>query len=600
VSARLLRPLLVAVGLAVVVLDGTDELSLNRGVGRIAGTRIESNLGIAGHRDGFFRALRNVAEHDLISLETPHASYTYEVRSLSVVAPEDVQVLAPTPGPTLTLVTCHPFFVLGHASKRFIVHAVREIEMAGDRPDIVVVLQATSPFRSGEAVDQAVDRLVSGGYDTVLSVTEDRTLNWRARDGMLAPLFQKEGRREEQEPVYKENGAVVALRRAVLDGPSRFGDRVGFLVLDKRAAFTVHDLEDFWMAERLLAQPRVLFRVDGGAKVGMGHVYRSLAIADALRASSRADVAFLMSADHIEGLLTVSRHGYPVRVVTGRGHEADLDHIRDFAPAILINDLPTLESTYITALSHIGATTVNLVDSLDDLEPNERYAQVIVSVMHRDRETPEGYYGGPAFAMLRDQFRGREKQIRDEPQMVLLSFGGSDPQGLTLRAARALQGLPSDIKLLAVAGPAFSYRKEFEALERSLGGRVPLIQEAGGHIAELMLEADVVVGSGGMSVYEIAALGTPGVILGQNLREDERMREFSRHGTIEYLGLGTEVDERAIETTVRSLLESAARRREMSGKGRALVDGLGASRTADIILDRRQRPRADAAQKTAP
>ena len=106
------------------------ELSLNRGVGRIEGTRIESNLGIAGHRDGFFRALRNVAEHDLITLETPHSSYTYEVQSLSVVSPEDVQVLAPTPGPTLTLVTCHPFFVLGHAPTRFIVHAVR-VETAG-------------------------------------------------------------------------------------------------------------------------------------------------------------------------------------------------------------------------------------------------------------------------------------------------------------------------------------------------------------------------------------------------------------------------------------------------------------------------------------
>lgn len=114
-----------ALGLDVVVLDGTDELSLNRGVGRIEGTRIESNLGIAGHRDGFFRALRNVAESDLITLETPESAHTYEVRSLSVVAPEDVQVLAPTPGPTLTLVTCHPFFVVGHAPNRFIVHAVR-------------------------------------------------------------------------------------------------------------------------------------------------------------------------------------------------------------------------------------------------------------------------------------------------------------------------------------------------------------------------------------------------------------------------------------------------------------------------------------------
>jgi len=402
--------------------------------------------------------------------------------------------------------------------KPVIVHAVREIEKTGDRPDIVVVLQATSPFREAEAVDQAVDRLVSGGYDTVLSVTEDRTLNWRAADGMLAPLFRKEGRREEQEPVYKENGAVVALRRAVLDATSRFGERVGYLVLDKRAAFTVHDLEDFWMAERLLAQPRVLFRVDGGAKLGMGHVYRSLAIADALRAGSRAEIAFLMCADHTEGLLTVSRHGYPVRVVAGQGTEAALHHIRDFAPAILINDLPALESAYLTALSHLGATTVNLVDTVDDLETTEHYAQVIVSVMNRDRETPEGFYGGPAFAILRDQFRGQEKEVREEPRMVLLSFGGSDPQGLTLKAARALECLPPEVKVLAVAGPAFSHRKEFEALEGTLARRVPLIQEAAGHIADLMLEADVVVGSGGMSVYEIAALGTPGIVLGQNLR----------------------------------------------------------------------------------
>ena len=481
--------------------------------------------------------------------------------------------------------------------KPVIVHAVREIEKTGDRPDIVVVLQATSPFRSSEAVDQAVDRLVAGGFDTVLSVTEDRTLNWRAADGLLQPLFEREGRREEQDPVYKENGAVVALRRAVLDGPSRFGDRVGYLVLDKRAAFTVHDLEDFWMAERLLAQPRVLFRVDGGAALGMGHVYRSLAIADALRASSRAEIAFLMSADHTEGLLTVSRHGYPVRVLAGRGHEAGLEHIRDFAPAILINDLPAIDADYLTALSHLGATTVNLVDTLDDLETTEHYAQVIVSVMHQDRETPEGFYGGPAYAILRDQFRGREKDLREEPRMVLLSFGGSDPQGLTLKAARALQGLPPAIKVLAVAGPAFSYGREFEALERTLARRVPLIHEA--HIADLMLEADVVVGSGGMSVYEIAALGTPGIVLGQNLREDQRMRGFARHGTVEYLGLGTEVGEDTIAAAVRALLDDVERRREMSRKGRALVDGLGAARAAEVILDRRQRGRAATAEKTA-
>jgi spore coat polysaccharide biosynthesis predicted glycosyltransferase SpsG/CMP-N-acetylneuraminic acid synthetase len=481
--------------------------------------------------------------------------------------------------------------------KPVIVHAVTALEAIGERADIVVVLQATTPFRDGAAIDAAIEQLASGTYDSVVSVTEDRTLNWRDEGGVLVPLFAKEGRRDEQPPIYRENGAVVALRRATLDSPTRFGARVGYLVLDKRQAFTVHDLEDFWMAERLLKTPRVLFRADGSSRIGMGHVYRSLAIADALREGSRAEIAFLMSADHAEGLTTVSGHGYPVRLV-GSGLETALERIRDFAPEILVNDLPSLDAAYLKALGYLGATTVNLVDTLDDLEVTEHYKQVIVSVMNEERETPEGFYGGPEYAILRSHFHGREsaKEIREEPKMVLLTFGGSDPQGLTLKAARSLEALAAGVEVVAVAGPAFSYRREFEAMAPDLLRRIPLINEAGGHIADLMLEADVVVCSGGMSVYEIAALGTPGLVLAQNAKEDARMREFERRGTVEYLGLGTDVNEGALRSAVERLLADTARRRAMSDRGRALVDGLGAARAAEVVLGAAERsaPRAEA------
>ncbi|MGH9885800.1 MAG: hypothetical protein ACREBE_09745, partial [bacterium] len=110
--------------------------------------------------------------------------------------------------------------------------------------------------------------------------------------------------------------------------------------------------------------------------------------------------------------------------------------------------------------------------------------------------------------------------------------------------------------------------------------------EAHGHISELMLDADVMVGSGGMSVYEIAALGTPGVILGQNAREDKRMREFALHGTVTYLGLGPEVEPGAIAVAVGQLLGDPEKRRQMSMRGRKLVDGLGATRAAEVVLER--------------
>src|SRR5205823_13777039 len=116
-----------------------------------------------------------------------------------------------------------------------------------------------------------------------------------------------------------------------------------------------------------------------------------------------------------EVLVTVTRAGDAVRVVGDGKQETYLEHIRDVAPAILINDLPVLDRPYLTALSHLGATTVNLVDTLDDLETTDHYAQVIVSVMNEERETPEGFYAGPAYAILREHFRGREKEIREAP-----------------------------------------------------------------------------------------------------------------------------------------------------------------------------------------
>jgi sortase A len=108
------------------VLEGTDDLMLNRGVGHIAGTaRLGEggNIGIAGHRDGFFRGLKDIKVGDRVELEGPDRTETYIVSRLEVVSPKDVSVLRSSGEPTLTLVTCYPFYYIGKAPQRFIVHA---------------------------------------------------------------------------------------------------------------------------------------------------------------------------------------------------------------------------------------------------------------------------------------------------------------------------------------------------------------------------------------------------------------------------------------------------------------------------------------------
>jgi sortase A len=110
--------------LKVPVYNGTDEINLNRGAGRIIGTaRIDSpgNLGIAGHRDGFFRVLKDIAVGDSIDMLTYQGNKEFVVSSITIVDPTDVSVLAPTDDSTITLVTCYPFYYVGHAPKRYIV-----------------------------------------------------------------------------------------------------------------------------------------------------------------------------------------------------------------------------------------------------------------------------------------------------------------------------------------------------------------------------------------------------------------------------------------------------------------------------------------------
>jgi LPXTG-site transpeptidase (sortase) family protein len=116
------------VQLSAVVLHGSDAQTLRRGPGHLENTALpgeSGNVVIAGHRDTFFWPLRDVQVGDDIFVGTPEGSFHYRVTSLRVVNPHDTTVLKPTDDPVLTLITCYPFWVLGHAPDRFVVRAAR-------------------------------------------------------------------------------------------------------------------------------------------------------------------------------------------------------------------------------------------------------------------------------------------------------------------------------------------------------------------------------------------------------------------------------------------------------------------------------------------
>jgi sortase A len=116
-------------GLSVAVLQGTSSRMLRLGAGHIESTVLPGEAGnsaIAGHRDTFFRGLKDIRPNDEIQLQTATGLSRYTVEWAKVVAPDDLSVLAPSTESSLTLVTCYPFYFVGSAPQRFVVRAHKE------------------------------------------------------------------------------------------------------------------------------------------------------------------------------------------------------------------------------------------------------------------------------------------------------------------------------------------------------------------------------------------------------------------------------------------------------------------------------------------
>ena len=152
------------VSLSVMVVEGAGDRDLKLGAGHIQGTSLPGAIGntaVAAHRDTYFRTLRYIREGDAITLTTLDGEFNYLVKSMEIVRPDDIQVLDATKTETLTLVTCYPFNFIGHAPKRFIVHADRVrpdqtaepigLDSLRTQQDSIQLLPVVAPKKAGEA-----------------------------------------------------------------------------------------------------------------------------------------------------------------------------------------------------------------------------------------------------------------------------------------------------------------------------------------------------------------------------------------------------------------------------------------------------------------
>lgn len=336
----------------------------------------------------------------------------------------------------------------------------------------------------------------------------------------------------------------------------------------------------------------ILMRCDGGREIGFGHVRRSLSVARALRDREGFGVRFAMKADDTAVEL-VRGEGFAVDLMPAGQCEIDwlLDLSESIAPVAAVLDVRTdLSATSVMRLRGAGL----IVATIDDGSQRRLSADVSfyppvpqVFQMNWQGAEAEPIVGWEWVVLGHDVMP--PFQVRTGRPRVIVSMGGSDPQGMTLPAVRALSTLDAEFDVTVVVGPAADHNAEVE-IQRIAPSF--MVVRSPNDLPRLMSEADIGVISFGVTAYELAALGVPSIYLSLTEDHEASASAFERSGMGISLGVASKVSELTIAAAVDELLSDRAKRRAMGAAGRMNIDGRGASRIAErihrLIDERRQ------------
>lgn len=333
---------------------------------------------------------------------------------------------------------------------------------------------------------------------------------------------------------------------------------------------------------------RVLLRCDGSAQLGLGHVYRCLALADELRDVHGWGVVFAM-ADSSLGTEVATRAGYHVERKCGEVEDAWLEDLASRQrPDVLVLDVRSdLARSTLDGIRKAGVMVVTLDD------PSERRLSTDLAfyppVPQVRRMDWTGFMGelhvGWEWVVLRRGFRKGPTCMRQDQPVVLVTMGGTDPADLTSRVVEALDLLTDQFRSIVVLGPGYSRQDAVADLAASSPGRFE-IRRSVEDMPSLMARVDLAVASFGVTAYELAAIGVPAIHLCLSPDHAESSAAFAEAGLAVNLGVYSQVTTEAMAEVICRLLHDQPRRAEMSARARRHVDGLGAARVASAMVER--------------
>lgn len=340
------------------------------------------------------------------------------------------------------------------------------------------------------------------------------------------------------------------------------------------------------------SKPRIVFRIDASWKIGLGHLVRSLALAEGMK-DAGINSLFVLTSRSAYVTRKILKAGHNVKIIRRDGILNDAKQTKEcvetFGASALIIDLRHTNNIYLNFLKKTCLLVV-LVDDFGNLHPAsgilinynvgaEKYRGV--------RDSKVKYLLGPQYFMLRKEFQSRvgKNNAKNNLNRILITMGGSDPNNFTERILELLRHIKqaSDVKVSVVVGPLYRKKKRLVNRITKANGNIRLLFSAEKMSNELS-KSDLVITSGGITKYEVAALGVPAVIIPPSEKQVENFKKFEKRGSCICLEQEELKNTRKLGEIMERFESDPSFSKKMSKKGRKLVDGKGVERLIRKIL----------------
>jgi len=445
-------------------------------------------------------------------------------------------------------------------------------ESEGKEYDLIVTMQPTSPLLTSESLDLAIGKMINDtSIDSVIAAKDATHLSWRKENDKFVPNYTERVNRQYLTPEYTETGAFLITRNTIITEHNRIGNNVDLALLSGGEEIDIDTYEDWNLCEYYLRRKHILFVVTGNSTVGLGHVYNTMLIANDIL---NHQITFLVDKDSDLAFNTIKSRNYPVTI---QESENILDDINKISPQIIINDRLDSNVSYVKSLKDQGCQVINF----EDLGAGSRLADLVVNAIYPENEKHEDHFFGQDYFILRDEFiLSEEKEVTRDIKEVLITFGGVDPNNYTEKVIRTIHKYCEDnkIKITVIAG--FGYNN-FESIEAY--SNVNIMKNVS-NISDYMLQADLIFTSAGRTVYEIASIGTPTIVMEQNEREATHFFASKEYG-FSNLGLGYIVSDDDLLKEFLRLTNSFESRQEMNELMKNQDLKSGRSRVQKLIQD---------------